>query len=145
MSGKIVYDSKAKDVKILITELERAALKDTAKLIRRAAKALVPVDTGNLKKNIGTWVRKREASVQIGVYDAARAARKKLDHAYYAHWVEFGRKKAQAANSGRGFLRAAVFDNIDQIRLAQGKYLKEIENENRARGLVDEGEEIADD
>jgi len=35
-------------------------------------------------------------------------------------------------------------NNIDQIRIIQGKYLKSIEDENRARGLINEEEEVAD-
>ena len=146
--GKLTYDSKAKEVKIMLSELERAALKATAKIVRKAAKANAPVKTGNLKKNIATWVKKKGPDgphLQIGVYDKARAQRKKLKHAYYAHWLEFGRAGARAANGGRGFLRPAVFDNIDEIRLIQGTFLKEIENENRSKGLIKEEEEVADD
>lgn len=51
----------------------------------------------------------------------------------------------QAANNGRGFLRSTVQDNIDEIQKIQGKYLSAIEDENRALGLIDEDEEVADD
>ena len=91
MSGKVVYTSNSGQVKILMSELERAAFKEVAKLIRKDAKARCPVDSGNLKKNIATWVKKKGPEgphLQIGVYDKARAKRKKLEHAYYAHMVE---------------------------------------------------------
>ena len=142
--GKVIYESKTGQVKVLMSELERAAFKEVAKLIRKDAKARCPVDSGNLKKNIATWVKKKGPEgphLQIGVYDKARAKRKKLEHAYYASFVEFGTKKMSA----KSFLRPSVFENIDQIRLIQGKYLKEIQDENRARGLINEAEEIADD
>ena len=83
--------------------------------------------------------------LQVGVYDKERAAKKGLKHAYYAGFQEFGTSKMSAANGGRGFIRPAVMDSIDEVRIIQGKYLSEIENENRAMGLINEGEEIADD
>lgn len=144
--GQIVYTSNARQVKVLMSELERAAFKEVAKLIRKDAKARCPVSPGggNLKKNIATWVKKKGPEgphLQIGVYDKARAQRKKLEHAYYSHFVEFGTKKMGA----KPFLRPSVFENIDQIRLIQGKYLKEIQDENRARGLINEAEEESND
>ena len=132
-----------------ITELSRAALRDVAKLLRRRIKDMAPEDTGNLKRNVGSWVRKAADGempyLQVGVYDKERAAKKGLKHAYYAGFQEFGTSKMSAANGGRGFIRPAVMDSIDEVRIIQGKYLSEIENENRALGLIDEEEEVADD
>ena len=132
-----------------ITELSRAALRDVAKLLRRRIKDMAPVDTGNLRRNVGSWVRKAEDSdvpyLQVGVYDKERARKKGLQDAYYATWQELGNSRHPAANGGRGFLRPAVQDSIDDIRRIQGKYLSEIERENRAMGLIDESEEISND
>lgn len=139
--GGINYQSRAGEVKYVMNELERAALKATAKLLRPIVKRDVPEDQGTLKKNVGTWVKKKDASLQIGIYTRARAQRKKYKYAYHAHLVHFGTKKTKA----RPFLRDAVYQNIDLIRITQGKFLKEIEDENRARGLIQEGEEIEDD
>lgn len=137
----VKFESKAKEVKYVLTELERAALKEVAKFLRKEIKTRVPVGEGTLKRNVGTWVRKQDASLQIGTYSRERATRKKYKYAYHTHLVEFGTKNMAA----RPFLRPSVMENIDQIRLIEGKYLKEIENENRARGLIQEEEEIADD
>jgi HK97 gp10 family phage protein len=139
--NSIKYISNAEGVKEVLSELERAALKEAGKFIRKEVKDRVPVDEGTLKKNVGTWVRKKDTSLQIGVYTRERAKKKKYTYAYHAHLVEFGTKKMAA----KPFLRPAVMENIDQIRLIQGKYLKEIEDENRAKGLINEEEEIADD
>jgi len=38
-----------------------------------------------------------------------------------------------------------VMGNIDQIRIIQGQYLKAIEDENRARGLINEEEGVGDE
>ena len=146
----VTYISRSNEVKDMMTELERAALKEVAKFLRKEVKRRVPVDQGTLKRNVGTWVKtlgkrmKGEAKgtpiLQIGVYDRRRALRKGYTYAFHAHLIEFGTKKSAA----KPFLRPSVLENIDQIRLIQGKYLKEIEDENRARGLVDESEEIGD-
>ena len=132
-----------------ITELSRAALRDVAKLLRRRIKDMAPVDTGNLRRNVGSWVRKAEDSdvpyLQVGIYDKERARKKGLQDAYYATWQEFGNSRHPAANGNRGFIRPAVQDSIEDIRRIQGRYLSEVENENKALGLIDEEEEVADD
>ena len=147
--GGVEYVSNVDQTQYTITELSRAALRDTAKLLRRRIKDMAPEDTGNLKRNVGSWVRKSGDDdvpyLQVGVYDRERAEKKGLKHAYYATWQELGTRNMDAANNGRGFIRPAVMDSIDDIRRIQGKYLSAIEDENKALGLIDEEEEIADD
>ena len=144
-SGNSVrFISNAEGVKKAMQELERAALKDVAKFLRKEIKKTVSVDRGILKKNVGSWVRKLKdgtPKLQIGVYNRARARKKGYTYAFHAHLVEFGSVRSRA----QPFLRPSVMDNIDQIRIIQGKHLKEIEDENRAKGLIQEEEEIADD
>ncbi len=143
------YISSVDRTQYTITELSRAALRDSAKLLRRRIREYAPEDTGNLKRNVGSWVRRSEDSdvpyLQVGVYDQARAQAKGLKHAYYAGFQELGTSQMEACNGGRGFLRPAVLDSVDDIRRIQGRYLSAIEDENRALGLTDEEEEIADD
>lgn len=136
----VSYTSQANEVKMVMAELERAALKEVAKFLRKEVKRRVPVNQGILKKNVGTWVRKKQTDLQIGIYTRERSKRKGYKYAYHAHLVEFGTKKMVA----KPFLRPSVMENIDQIRIIQGKYLKAIEDENRARGLIQEDEEVAD-
>jgi len=147
--GGVEYVSNVAQTQYTITELSRAALRDTAKLLRRRIKDNAPEDTGHLKRNVGSWVRRAKDSdvpyLQVGVYDKERASKKGLVYAYYATWQELGNSRHPAANGGRGFLRPAVQDSIDDIRRIQGKYLSEIERENRAMGLIDESEEISND
>lgn len=139
----VTFTSNASEVKKILRELERSALKDVSKFLRKEVKRRVPVDKGTLKKNVGTWVKKGKDGIptlQIGVYTKERAKKKGYKYAFHANFIEHGTSKMAA----RPFLRPSVMENIDQIRLIQGKYLKEIENENRARGLMDESEEVAD-
>ena len=143
------YTSNVEKTQYTIHELSRGALRDVAKLLRKRIKAAVPVDTGTLKKNVGTWVRKDkgtgESRLQVGVYDRTRAKKKGYKYAFYAMFHEFGTSKMRAANGGRGFLKSTVLDNLDEIRKIQGQYLSAVADENKARGLINEDEEIADD
>ena len=143
------YISNVDRVQYTIAELSRGALRDVAKFLRAKIKESVPVDKGTLKKNVGSWVRSRKdepmPSLQVGVYDRARAKKKGYPYAFHAHLIEFGTVNMSAANGGRGFIRPAVMDNIDEIRKIQGQYLSAIEDENKAIGLIDEDEEIKDD
>lgn len=123
----ITYTSNAKAIKSAITKLEKKALRETAKFLRKEIKKTVPVDEGVLKKNVGSWVRGRAnetPKLQIGVYDRARARKKGYPYAYHAHLVQFGTVKM----GGTDYLRAPVFNNISKIREIQAEFIREIEN-----------------
>jgi len=144
---KVNYTSNRDNVILVLTELGRKALKETAKIVRKDAKKRVKAqseDTGTLRKNIATWVKKKGPEgphLQIGVYKKDRAKKKGLGDAYYAHFIEFGTSK-QAA---KPFLRPSVMENIEEIRRKQAEIIPEIENEDRARALIDESEEETND
>ena len=114
------------DVKKQMMDLETKALRESAKVLRKIVKANVPVDEGNLKKSIGTWVKKNrktgEVSLQIGVYDKRRALKKGLSYVYYAHIIEFGSSQMRA----KPFLKPTVLNNIEALRNAQADYLSQI-------------------
>lgn len=140
MAGRVRYESRANDVKRGLSELERSALKEVAKMLRKKGKKAAPKDEGDLRKNIATWVRKKQEVLQFGVYNNNRAKRKNLRPPTYAHLIEFGGPN----NKKQSFLRDTVLNNITEIRLIMGKYLKHIENENRMMGIIDENEEVSD-
>ena len=145
----VTFVSSVDRCEYTIQELSKAALRDTAKFLRKKIKDNAPKKSGNLKKNIGTWVRKDrntgDVSLHIGVYDRAAAKKKGLKYAFYAQFFEFGTSKRAAFNGGRGFIRPHVMDNIDQIRKIQGQYLSAIEDEDKAISLIEEGDEISND
>jgi len=125
----VEFVSNVDRVQYTLEELSRAALRDTAKLIRKRM-------IGKLKKLPGMrrskrlysstqyWVRRRETDLQIGF---------KHD-SWYGARSELGTKNQPA----RGVLRDTVHENIDEIKRIQGKYLSAIEDENKALGLIDE-------
>lgn len=120
----------------LLVELQRAALRDTAKFIRKRMIEKLKKLPGmkrsrRLYKSTQSWVRKRESDLQIGFKHGT----------WYGADQELGTKNQPK----RGILRDTVFENIDQIRIIQGKYLSAIEDENKAKGLINEEEAVGDD
>lgn len=124
----IEFTSNVDRVKFTINELSRAALRDTAKFIRkRMIEKLRQLPGMKRSKRIYNstqyWVRKQETDLQIGF---------KHD-TWYGVLQELGGKNQPK----RSILRDTTFENIDEIRRIQGAYLSVIENENKALGLID--------
>ena len=80
-----------------IQELSRAALKDVAKLLRKRIKDATPVETGVLKKNVGTWVKKNsktgECELQVGVYNRDRAKKKDIHMLTMHTWLSLAQRR----------------------------------------------------
>ncbi len=128
----VEYVSSVDCTKYLLVELQRAALRDVGKFLRRRildqVRKLPGLKRGKRPTNaFQYWVRKRETDLQVGI----------KHNTWYGVEQELGTKNQPK----RAFLRNAVFNNIDEIRRIQGMYIKEIEDENRALGLIEEGNE----
>ena len=132
----IEYTSKVDRAKYTIIELTRAALRDVGKLLRKRIitelktlpgmkRAMRPYNSSQY------WVRKKETDLIIGI---------KHD-TWYGVEQELGTKNQPK----REILRKVTLAHIDDIRRIEGAYLKEIEDENRALGLIDEEVETEDD
>lgn len=133
--GGVEFTSNVDRAKYTMKELQRAALRDSAKLIRkRMIEKLKKLPGMRRSKRIyGStqyWLRKIESDLQIGF----------KHNTWYGVDQELGTSKQPK----RGILRDTVFENIDEIRKVQGKYLSAIENDNKAKGLIDESEGTAD-
>jgi len=117
-----------------ITELSRAALRDTAKLVRKRAVDEVRKLPGMRRsrrpyRSTQYWVRRRETDLQVGFK--------------HGTWYGVDQELGTEGQPARNILRNSVYDNVDEIRRIQGQYLSAIENENRAQGLIDEGEHVS--
>jgi len=110
--GEVTFVSSVDRCQYTITELSKMALRDVAKLLRQRVKATgnLPVKTGNLKKNIGTWVRINKTTgkpeLQIGVYGREKAKQKNLDYAFYAPYLELGTKKSESGKRRQRVFKA---------------------------------------
>lgn len=131
----IQYISNVDRIKYTLAELTRAALKDVAKYLRKLIIWELQKLPGmkrnkRLYNSTQYWVRKKETDLQIGF---------KHD-SWYGVLQEFGTKTMKQL----GILRNIAYNNIDEIRRIEGKYLSAIEDENRAKSLIDEDEEVGD-
>jgi hypothetical protein len=132
--GGIEFTSSVDRIQYTMVELQRAALRDSAKLIRKRTVAKLKTLRGMKRakrpySSTQYWIRKRETDLIIGF---------KHDTWYGVH-QELGTRRQPK----RGYLRDTTWESIDDIQRVQGQYLSAIENENRALGLIDEdGNEI---
>lgn len=127
----------------LITELTRAAMRDVAKYVLRIVRANVRgISSQTRKMRYATtryqyWIRKRECDLQLGIENTAKGA----ETAWWADQSELG----TGGQPKRGFLRSAVYDNIEMIRKIEAQYLSAIEDEMNAASMVDESENDPED
>jgi hypothetical protein len=134
--GGVEFTSNVDRMKYLLVELERAALRDTAKFIRKRVIEKLKSLPGmrgakRLYSSTQYWLRKRETDLQIG----------------FKHdtWYGVEQELGTSEQPKRSILTDTVYENIDQIRIIQGQYLSAIEDENRAKGLIDEREAVGDE
>lgn len=123
----VEFISNVDRVKYTLVELQRAALRDTAKLIRKRMIQKLKMLPGMKKSkrlfaSTQYWIRKRETDLQIGF----------KHNTWYGVLQELGSKNQPK----RSILRDTTYENIREIQLIQGKYLSAIEDENKALGLI---------
>lgn len=128
--GNVEFISSVDRINYTLNELTRAALRDVGKFIcnkfRSKYYGIFKRKKGKVGRYTQYWVRKKECDLQVGL----------KPFAFYGGFQELGSSKTEKL----GLLQKTVEENIDQIRLIQGKYLSAIEDENRALGLIDEKE-----
>lgn len=129
-NGNIEFISNVDRVNHTLNELTRAALKDVGKFICNKFRTKYYGIFKRKKRKIGKytqyWVRKKDCDLQVGL----------KPFAFYGGFQELGSSKTKKL----GLLQKTVEENIDQIRIIEGKYLSAIEDENRALGLINEDE-----
>lgn len=123
-------------VNYTLNELTRAALRDTAKFVRKRAVDRVRELPGMRRsrrpyRSTQYWVRRWETDLQVGFK--------------HGTWYGVDQELGTHGQPARNILRDSVYNNIDEIRRIQGQYLSAIEDENRAQGLIDEGEYVSPD
>ena len=108
-------------------ELIHAALRDTGKYIVKMTKSKVAKKTGILIKNTQYWARKKDGDLQVGFKPGG----------WYGLYQELGTEKHPKI----GALASSVEDNIGTIRQIQAQYLSALSDENKAMGMIGEGED----
>lgn len=126
----VEYISQVDRTQYMLKELVHAANKDVGKFVTKEAKKVIRKNTGRGRKNTQYWAKK-DGSLEVGYKPGG----------FYLGYPEIGTSKQKQ----EAMLKNAVLNNIDEIRKIQGTYIKSIEDENRALGLIDESEEIGDE
>lgn len=123
----VEYTSKVDRAQYMLKELVHAANKDVGKYSTKETRKNIKKRTGRARKNTQYWARK-DGSLLIGYKPGG----------FYAGFEEIGTTKVVK----KAPLKNSVFNNLNEIRKIQGTYIKSIEDENKALGLIDEREEI---
>ena len=114
----VTYESNCDRLQYTLTELERAALRDTGKFICNRARQKIKRRTGRLAKNTQYWVRKKQETpdLQVGF----------KPNGFYGIFQEIGTEKYKKI----GALSDSAEDNVNEIRKIQAQYLSGIGTES---------------
>lgn len=117
----VTFESNVDAIQYALVELQRAALRDSAKFIRKRMIEKLKILPG-MKKNKRIysssqyWVRRRETDLQIGF----------KHNSWYGVLQELGDR----GQPKRNILRSTVMENIDEIQRIQAQYLSALNQEN---------------
>ena len=133
----VTYTSNVDAAQYYIFELNRAALRDVAKFVKRTFRDLFyshfDKETGNAGRSTSSVVLSNKDTkyprVEIGL-------KKSTVKGSYAYEQEFGTSTIPRL----GLLTHAVEDNIPKIIEIESKYLSALDSEAQALSLIDEGE-----
>lgn len=140
----VKFKDNSAEVKKAMQLLEKKALQESAKLIRKAVKKDIDSWNGVLKKNVGTWVRKGKGGgvwLQIGVYNRARAKKRSYTYAFHAHLYQFGTVHSKP----NPFLTEPVKAMIPAMIAKQAEYLGYLSSEAEALAKQAKEKEEVDD
>lgn len=126
----VQYINQVDRTKYMLKELVHTANKDVGKYITKEAKKKMKSITGRGKKNTQYWARK-DGSLLVGYKPGG----------FYMGFEELG----TSSHLKKEFLKNATLQNKNEIRRIQGTYIKSIEDENKALGIIDEREEIGNE
>ncbi len=138
----ITYTSNVDACQYYIFELNRAALRDVAKFVKRTFRDLFYTyftkETGNAGRATSSVVLSNKDTkyprVEIGL-------KKSQLKGVYGYEQEFG----TSSTPRLGLMTSAVEDNIAKIIEIESKYLSAMEDEARALSLIDESETVEDE
>lgn len=118
--------NKVDRTKYALKQLVHAANKDVGKLITKRTREKINKRTGRGRRFTQYWARK-DGILQVGY----------KPEAFYLGFDELGTNKRKKIAQ----LNNTVQDELPEIRKIQGAYIKSIEDENKALGLINENEE----
>ena len=123
----IEYISNVDRTKYTLKQLVHCANKDVGKFITKETKKQIKRRSGRGRRNTQYWARK-DGSLLVGYKPGG----------FYIGYEEIG----SSGKTKKAFMTNTAIKEKNEIRKIQGTYIKSIEDENRALGLIDEIEEI---
>lgn len=119
--GGVRFESNIDAVQYSLAELCRAALRDTAKFLRKRMLEKLKKLPGMRRSkrpynSTQYWVRKKETDLQIGF----------KHNTWYGVFQELGDR----GQPKRDILRSTVLENVDEIQRIQAQYLSALNEEN---------------
>jgi HK97 gp10 family phage protein len=141
--GNVTFTSSVDRVEFTMNELMRAALRDTAKMLRKRMILKLKKLPG-MKRNrrvyrlTQTWVRRKEADLQIGFGNTKKGLSGDL-------WYGIQQELGTSNQPKRSILRGTVYESISEIRKIHAKYISAINDEQRAISQIDESEALNED
>lgn len=134
----VEYVSQVDRVQYTLQELVHAANKNVGKLVVQEARKTMNKKTGRGSKNTQYWAKKsREAGSQSKYEKGVLQVGYKNDGFYMGYQETGTNNQVKQAH-----IQNAVIGNKEEIRRIQGTFIKSIEDENKALGLINENEEV---
>lgn len=121
----VEYLSNCDRIQYTISELTRAALRDTGKFICRETRRKIKRRTGRLAKNTQYWVRSKSGDLQVGFKPGG----------FYGLFQEIGTVKQPKVAA----LSESAQSNISTIQKIQQQYLSAVGSES-GENMINEGE-----
>lgn len=121
----VEYLSNCDRLQYTISELTRAALRDTGKYVCRETRKKIKRRTGRLAKNTQYWVRRRSGDLQVGFKPGG----------FYGIFQEIGTSSQPKIAA----LSESTQKNISTIQKIQQQYLSAVGKES-AEQMINEGE-----
>ena len=121
----VEYLSNCDRIQYTISELTRAALRDTGKFICRETRKKIKRRTGRLAKNTQYWVRSKSGDLQVGFKPGG----------FYGLFQEIGTVKQPKVAA----LSESAQGNISTIQKIQQQYLSAVGSES-GENMINEGE-----
>ena len=121
----VEFLSNCDRIQYTISELTRAALRDTGKYICRETRKKIKRRTGRLAKNTQYWVRSRSRDLQVGFKPGG----------FYGLYQEIGTVKQPKIAA----LSDSTESNVSMIEKIQHEYLSAVGSES-AEHMLNEGE-----
>lgn len=134
----IQYISNVDRIQYTIEELTRGALRDIGKFLRilmmrkgRKLRGLRSFKIKRIPNAFQYWVRKRETNLWIGI----------KANTWYGVDQELGTNRQPK----RGIVKNTTMENLRTIKEIEAKYLSAIDDELKAKALIDENNEGEND